>query len=218
MQHLKPPPPKKKLGVQAMESIENFIMTGVLRPDQRIIESDLAGRLGLSRTPLREALRQLEIKGYVTKSGNTGYVVAYHTQRDLKDIFEVRVALESKAIKLACERITEFQLDRANEYLRSSEAHIDVPSSMWKWNNLFHNEMYDASGNKILISHIQSIRDRDRIANMGRAMVASDWLAFHEQHQYILQSVQQRDKRKAEKAVKQHLATVLEVYQRSREP
>lgn len=210
-------PIRKKLGAHAVETIEHFIMTGVLRPDQRIIETELAGRLGLSRTPLREALRQLEIKGYVTRGRTTGYVVAYHALKDLKDIFEVREALEIKAIKLTCERMTNVQLDQAGQYLRNAETHLNSSSSLWKWNNLFHNEMYNASGNEILISHIQSIRDKDRIANMGQAMVASDWLLFHEQHKEILQAVQQRDKRKAQRAVKQHLATVFEVYQRSRE-
>ena len=75
---------RKRLGTQAREKLESFIKTGVLRPDQRLIEEDLAEKLGLSRTPLREALHQLEMKGYVVKIPTSGYVVAYHTYDDIK--------------------------------------------------------------------------------------------------------------------------------------
>lgn len=206
--------PKKRLGIQAREKLENFIATGVLRPDQRLIEEDLAEQLGLSRTPLREALHQLEIKGYVVKSPSSGYVVAYHTNDDIKDIFEVRVALETRAIQLACERITDEQIAQASEYLFHEKQSLESASAMWHWNNLFHNVMYDACGNKLLISLIQGVRDRDRVINMSRTFKQNDYPVIHEQHQRILDAVIYRDKKAAASAVKRHLKLLLEVYLR----
>lgn len=206
--------PKKKLGTQAREKLENYIETGVLRPDQRLIEADLASRLGLSRTPLREALHQLEIKGYVTKSPTTGYVVTYHTNRDIEDIFEAREALETKALQLACERITQEQIGRAQEYLYHEKKTTNSISGMWHWNNLFHDEMYGACGNKLLSSMIQSTRDKDRVINMSRVFKQSDLPLIHEQHQRILDAVSQGDKKKAVIAVKRHLRTLLDIYLR----
>jgi DNA-binding GntR family transcriptional regulator len=206
--------PKKKLGMQAREKLENYIETGVLRPDQRLIEADLASRLGLSRTPLREALHQLEIKGYVTKSPTSGYVVTYHTNKDIEEIFEAREALETRALQLACERISQEQIDRALEYLYHEKKSFNSISAMWHWNNLFHDEMYGACGNKLLFSMIQSIRDKDRVINMSRVFKESDLPLIHEQHQRILDAVRQGDKRRAVIAVRRHLRMLLEIYLR----
>lgn len=206
--------PRKSLGTQAREKLESFIETGVLRPDQRLIEEDLAEKLGLSRTPLREALHQLEIKGYVVKSPTTGYVVAYHTDEDIKEIFEVRVALETRAMQLACDRITDEQIARASEYLFYEKQSLESISAMWHWNNLFHDEMYGACGNKLLVSLIQSVRDKDRVINMSRSFKLSDYPVIHEQHQRILDAVSRRDKRAAVSAVKHHLKMLLDVYLR----
>ena len=205
---------RKRLGAQAREKLQSFIETGVLRPDQRLIEEDLAEKLGLSRTPLREALHQLEMKGYVVKTPTSGYTVAYHTYDDIKEIFEVRVALETRAMQLACDRITDEQIARASEYLFHEKYSLESASAMWHWNNLFHNEMYGACGNKLLISLIQSVRDKDRVINMSRTFKLNDFPVIHEQHQRILDAVSRRDKKAAASAVKRHLKMLLEVYLR----
>lgn len=205
---------KKSLGTQAREKLEKYIETGVLRPDQRLIENDLASRLGLSRTPLREALHQLEMKGYVTKSPTTGYVVAYHTNKDIEEIFEAREALETKALQLACKRITQEQIDRAAGYLLHEKNAVTSYAAMWHWNNLFHDEMYSACRNRLLISMIQSIRDKDRVINMSRVFKENDLPLIHEQHVHILDAVRLKDNRKVANAVKRHLKTLLDIYKR----
>jgi len=85
---------------------------------------------------------------------------------------------------------------------------------MWHWNNLFHDEMYGACGNKLLISLIQSVRDKDRVINMSRTFKLNDFPVIHEQHQHILDAVSRRDKKAAASAVKRHLKMLLEVYLR----
>ncbi|MGD0856085.1 MAG: GntR family transcriptional regulator [Dehalococcoidia bacterium] len=197
----------------AREAIEGYILSGQLRPDQRLIESELAEKLGLSRTPIREALVHLEMKGYLTKLQYGGYVVAYYTSADMQDICEIREAVETLAIKLACERATQAQIDKAAEYLANFTRAIDDPRPDDEhWNSLFHEELYNASGNKQLIANIQNLRDVVRLKYISPRFGRDVMLGFAREHAKILEALQQRDKRKAEKAVQKHLQSVCKIY------
>ena len=88
------------------KTLRRGILTGELKPGERLMEIHLANRLGVSRTPIREAIRKLELEGLVTMIPRRGAEVANITEKNLKDVLEVRQALESLAIELACERIT----------------------------------------------------------------------------------------------------------------
>ncbi len=92
---------------KAKKAIENDIQTGVLYPRQRLIEEEIAAKLGMSRTPVREALKQLEVEGLVTRLSTRGLIVTAISNEDVRQTFEVREALETAAIKLVCELYTE---------------------------------------------------------------------------------------------------------------
>ncbi len=215
---------KKSLVEIARQGIENQILNGVLRPDQRLVESELAAQLGISRTPLREALSQLEIKGIVKKRNDIGYVVVYHSLKDIKNNFEVRIVLESSAIKLACEKASRKHLDRAAMYLARFEEDfinrnkraIDLTffNSKQDWNSFFHKEMYDAAGNELLTNYIMNLRDLERLKRVTLNFTLSDYRTFQAQHYKILEAVKQRDKSKAQKAVQSHLKTLYSFYYR----
>ncbi len=201
----------------ARDSIEQYIFDRVLRPDQRLIESELATKLGLSRTPVREALRQLEVKGLITKLPTGGYVVTYYTATDVKNIFEIREALETLAMSLACDRATREQLDRAEEYRNQFDKTLGGPHKEGgvDWNNLFHEELYKACGNKQLIDTIQNLRDVVQLKHVSQFYGVEDFRVFGREHRNILEAVKQRDKKKAEHAVRQHLKTVCASYIKS---
>ena len=200
----------------ARDTIEGYIFDRVLRPDQRLIESGLANKLGLSRTPVREALRQLEIKGLITKLPTGGYVVTYYTATDVQNIFEIRDALETLAMKLACDRATKSQLDRAEECCNQFDNAIGDPREGGvDWNNLFHEELYKACGNKQLIATIQNLRDVVQLKHVSQSYSNEDFYVFGREHRSILEAVKQRDKNKAEQAVRNHLNTVCSSYIRS---
>jgi DNA-binding GntR family transcriptional regulator len=197
----------------ARDAIERYIFDRVLRPDQRLIESELSEKLGLSRTPLREALRQLEVKGLITKLPTGGYVVTYYTSEDVIHIFEIREALETQAMRLACDRATREQLDRAGECCNQFDrAIIGLGTDGVDWNNLFHEEMYNACGNKQLISAIQNYRDVVQLKHVSQFYSEEYLERFGKEHRSILDAVRQRDKNKAELAVKTHLNTVCDTY------
>ena len=91
-------------------TLRESILTGEMKPGERLMEIHLANRLGVSRTPIREAIRMLELEGLVTMIPRRGAEVAQITEKGLKDVLEVRQALDALAIELACERITEEEI------------------------------------------------------------------------------------------------------------
>ena len=92
------------------QTLRQAILRGELKPGERLMEIHLAQKLGVSRTPVREAIRKLELEGLVLMIPRKGAVVAEITVTDLEDVLEVRMALEELAVKLACRKITEEQL------------------------------------------------------------------------------------------------------------
>ena len=100
-------------------TLRQAILRGELQPGERLMEIQLAQRLGVSRTPVREAIRKLELEGLVLMIPRRGAEVAEITRQDLEDVLEVRMALEELAVKIACKRITQEQLEEIKR--RSAE-------------------------------------------------------------------------------------------------
>ena len=92
-------------------TLRKAILKGELKPGERLMEIALAERLGVSRTPVREAMRKLELEGLVVMIPRRGAQVANITEKDLNDVLEVRIALENLSIENACMRMTEEQLE-----------------------------------------------------------------------------------------------------------
>ena len=93
------------------KTLRQSILTGELKPGERLMEIHLAEKLGVSRTPIREAIRKLELEGLVTMIPRRGAEVAKISEKNLKDVLEVRTCLDSLAVRLACQRITDEQID-----------------------------------------------------------------------------------------------------------
>ena len=92
------------------QTLRKAILKGELKPGERLMEVQLANRLGVSRTPIREAIRKLELEGLVTMIPRRGAEVAEITEKNMRDVLEVRRALEELAVKIACDKITEGEL------------------------------------------------------------------------------------------------------------
>ena len=107
-------------------TLRQGILTGALKPGERLMEIHLADRLGVSRTPIREAIRMLELEGLVTMIPRRGAEVSRISRQDIRDVLEVRLVLDSLATKLACERITE---DQKEELKRAAEGFAEATRS-----------------------------------------------------------------------------------------
>ena len=128
------------------------ILTGEMQPGQKIIEQKLCEKYGVSRTPLREALRQLESDGLVEYILNRGYFVVGMSDRDFEDMFDLRKAYEIQAVKWAIERITEEEMESLEETFEFMEFYTmrnDI-EKMLVINAGFHQIIYEASKNRML--------------------------------------------------------------------
>jgi len=198
---------------EAFEKLREDIVSGELSPNMRLVESELAKRLGTSRTPVREALRLLEAKGYVTTSSSGSTVVVGHSPARLRDLFEIREALETMAIKFVCQRATERQIASAEEYHKigvEAAQNRDI-NRYAESNSLFHAALNEGCGNKQLISLIRTNRDQYFDRRLLRLCTAREWRSMITQHGQMVEAVRQRNIRRAQKAVHNHVKTVLRV-------
>jgi len=189
------------------------ILSGRLRPNEHLVESDIAQRMKISRTPVREALKLLETQGYVSKLPNGRLIVTDHSPSQIRNLYEVREALETMALKLACQRVTEEEIGRAREIHESMfEAVRERNVNQFiELNSAFHNHLFSVCGNEQLLSLLSTYRDQYFDRRLVRVFNASDWRNMPRQHQKLLHAVCQRSPKLAEKAVREHITTALRI-------
>ena len=201
------------LAQQVFETLRQQIVTGKLPPNQRLIELEIAGDLGISRTTVREALKRLEVTGYVTMLPGSGLAVTDCSAEHIQNLFEMREALETMAIKLACQRATEEQINKAEEYYnRFADAIRNRDFDQYvELHRAFHEELNTASGNEQLWSLAQTFRHQYFDYRLARVYTASEWRTQIVQHGRILEALRKRCVSRAERVVERHLKTGLKI-------
>ena len=192
---------------QALHRLQEAIASGELQPNQHLVERDLARILGMSRTPIREALRRLEATAYITRLPTGGIIVTDHSPKQTHDLYEIRKVLEGWATNLACQRYKEDQIIRLEEYHeRCIEAirsgNIEQFSDA---NSAFHLWIYNQCGNPYLIDLIMTFRDERFFLRVIRKFTDRDWRITIDQHGEILKAVRKRNARNAQEVMEQHL-------------
>ena len=211
---------KSKTGSKKMNYAEMIvvklredIVSGHLRPNERLVESDIAQRMKISRTPVREALKLLEMQGYLSRLPNGGLIVIDHSPSQIRNLYEIREGLETIALKLACQRASEREIEQAKEsHERMFEAiqKRDI-NQFIELNSAFHNQLLSACGNEQLWSLLQTYRDQYFDRRLVRVFNDSDWRDMPKQHQKLLDAVCQRNPKLAEQAVRKHITTALRI-------
>ena len=137
--------------------IREDILNGVYKEHEELKEATLGEKMGVSRTPVREALRQLELEGLVEIIPNKGARVTGITKKDMDDIYQIRYLLEGLSARWATEHVTKEQLDKMEEILYLTEFHAKKENyaQVYELDSQFHELMYEASGSKLL-NHILS--------------------------------------------------------------
>lgn len=188
-------------------TLRKAILTGELKPGERLMEIHLANRLGVSRTPIREAIRKLELEGLVIMIPRRGAEVAQITEKSLKDVLEVRRALDALCVELACDRINAEETEQLREACEEFERVTETEDAtvIAKADVEFHDIIVHATGNQRLIQLINNlseqmyryrfeyIKDEDRHDNLIR------------EHRMIYESIVKRDKKSAAEAAKIHI-------------
>ena len=144
------------------KTLRQAILTGELKPGERLMEIHLANKLGVSRTPIREAIRQLELEGLVIMIPRKGAMVASITEKSMTDVLEVRLALDKLAVQLACDRITREQKVELREKLEAFEKAIKTNDviRIAKADVDFHDVIFEASGNARLGQMVNNLAEQ----------------------------------------------------------
>lgn len=143
-------------------NIRQAILRGELKPGERLMEIALANQLGVSRTPVREAIRMLELEGLVIMVPRKGAQVAQITEQDLNDVLEVRLGLEELAVRIACERMTQEELDALLGAVKEFESVIEANnlSVLAEADVKVHEIIYNGTHNQRLVQIINNIREQ----------------------------------------------------------
>jgi len=189
------------------ESIEEDIATGKLLPGTRLDEAELASRFGVSRTPIREALRLLLGEGLVETRPHRGAVVAQVTPQRLIEMFEVMAELEAMCARLAARRMSDAELaelDAAHEACRGSAAARDADAYFYA-NERFHYAIYAASHNGFLFEQAASLQRKLRPYRRLQLRVRNRPQRSFEEHQAIVDALREGDADKAQQAIRSHV-------------
>ncbi|MBQ6582505.1 MAG: GntR family transcriptional regulator [Mogibacterium sp.] len=192
-------------------SVKDAIISGELEPGKKVSETGLARQLGVSRTPVREALRMLHAEGFVSLTPNSSFVVNTFTSEDAYEVLTVRRLLEGEAARLAAlstseekAEIIRKQREIIPEYIAYAQDHTSNESMDYDIN--FHRDVYQMSGNRRLMELGESIKDRQ-----VRICLAEHWKninygkVFTDQHLLILDAIEAGDPERAEAEAHAHI-------------
>ncbi len=188
-------------------TLREAILCGKLSPGERLMEIKLAELLGVSRTPVREAIRKLELEGLVVMTPRKGAQVAKITKEDLVDVLEVRKVLESLAVELACELITSEDINnlRSNlEEFKVAIANGDL-TQMAKKDESFHDIIYSITGNKRLVQILNNLREQMYRYRLEYIKEESKRHSLITEHIEFINALERRDKLAAKNAVSTHI-------------
>ena len=199
----------KPLRDVVFENLRGAIVEGKLKPGQRLMEVQLAEQLGVSRTPVREAIRKLELEGLVVMIPRKGAYVANMSLKDVIDVLEIRASLEGLAASLAAERITDEDIKKLEsivEEFNDSINESDVEALLRK-DVEFHECIFKSTNNKKLNQLINSLWEQ---VYRFRVTYISDYdstVNIVEEHKMILDAIKRRDSKLAKQYAMQHIQT-----------
>jgi DNA-binding GntR family transcriptional regulator len=191
-----------------LETIREAILKGELKPGEKVAEPELAERFGISRTPIREAFRQLESEGYLTVVPRKGAVVAALSERDVQEYYAVKSILEGYAAELAAENLSEKELaklESINERLKKLAADGDV-KAFYKVHHEFHDTFLKAANNSKLYDLIIQLGLKFGRLRMASLSVEGRMAISVSEHEKLLQAFRNHDGKAAENLVKKTAA------------
>lgn len=197
-----------------LNAIRNAIIYGELQPGTKLVETALAEQLGTSRGPVREALRQLHEEGLVTHVPYRGHFVAHITPAEVRELFSLRIVLETFAVRLATERLTHEALERLQSLILEMDqaaVRADLPELV-ESDLEFHKTICELSGHSLLLSVWDSLVPHVRRFIAVKGLGAMDKLSMiARSHEPILQALEARNSKGAERAISEHLRHMAEI-------
>lgn len=197
---------------QVFQSIREDILRGRYKENEELREAALGKELGVSRTPVREALRQLELEGLIKIIPNKGAYVTGISEKDVHDIYMVRSMLECLCVRWAAEHITPEQLEELDEILLLSEYHFDRsnPGQITELDGRFHQVLYEACESRILEHVLSDFHKYVQLARRNSVRTEERARESLKEHRAILEAIREKDVEKAERLARTHILHVME--------
>ncbi|MEP3334070.1 GntR family transcriptional regulator [Sedimentitalea sp.] len=195
----------KQPHTDAYHLILEAIDVGVYKPGDRLVESDLAERFGVSRTPIREALQRLETQSLLERDGRS-LIVASLNHNQMAELYVVRRELEGLAARLAAQHATAEEIAVLRAMVSADDALINDPAALARANRRFHKQIHLASHNRYLVQQLDlvhrtmALMATTSLAAQGRGEIAQG------EHDGIVSAIEARDEGKAEAALKEHIS------------
>ena len=181
------------------------IDVGIYKPGSRLVESELAERFGVSRTPIREALQRLETQSLLTRDGRS-LIVASLDHNQMAELYVVRTELEGLAARLAAQHASVEEVNVLQQMVDADRMRVSDAAALARSNKRFHKQLHLASHNRFLVQQLDLVyRSMALLATTSLAVEGRGPVALDE-HQVIVTAISDRDGALAYEAVKQHLS------------
>ena len=203
---------EKSLRGQVFDKIRSDILNGKYKRGEELVESSIGKELGISRTPVREAIRQLELEGLVQLVPNKGAFVTGISEKDVRDIYLIRARLEGLAARMAAKNITPELLDAMEETVVLSEYHAKKEhyEQVCEMDSKFHKLLYKASGSRILEHTLTDFHQYVQRVRMTSIMKKRRMEKSNDEHDAILTAIREHDEEKAELVATRHISNTVE--------
>lgn len=210
------------LSSRVFQRLRDDILQGKYREHDELREITLGKELGVSRTPVREALRQLELEGLVTIIPNKGAYVTGITPKDVRDIYAIRSTLEGLCARWATENITGEQLNDLEEVLMLSEFRMkrdgaENAQQISMLDEKFHSILYQACGSRILGKLLSDFHKYVQTARVSSVVSEERARKSIREHRQILRAIQEKDADSAEQLANEHILHVMQHLRRQEE-
>lgn len=194
-------------------TLREAILRGDLVPGERLMELQLASKLGVSRTPIREAIRMLEQEGLAITIPRKGAIVAGMTEKDMQDVLEIREALEELSVQVACDKITDEEIEELRKNMKSFEHSLGSGDlkEMAQADVEFHDVIYRATDNPKLINMLNNLREqmyRYRVEYLKNPQNHDQLLREHES---IYKGILEKDKDAVTEMIRRHISNQVDV-------
>lgn len=186
-------------------SLRDAIWEGRFAPNERIPEEEIARSLGVSRTPVREALRRLQERGLLTVGAGRTLVVAELSKAQVFELYAMREILEGSAARFAAQHASETEIDILQHLLGEFDKHRNDPRALVSLNRRFHGAICEAAHNRYLIQTLDGMHDSLALLHSNTFRVPNRREQSDAEHRRIVQAIKRRDPDAAEKAAREHV-------------
>lgn len=189
------------------KTLRQGILKGELAPGERLLEIQLADKLGVSRTPVREAIHKLAQEGLVVLIPRKGAEVASISEKALREVLEVRLAMETLAVSLACERMSVQEREALEQQMNAFERAVETDDliKITQMDEAFHDVIYSGTHNSKLVVMINNLREQMYRYRMEYIKERDKRQMLVQEHREITKAICRQDADAAQKAIREHI-------------